>query len=169
MIVLVFAPISTSYSQKFTDNEVKAALVFKFPVYVRWPENAMNDDMEKFRCCIIGEDPMVKFLTQFNGEKLIGKTIHVKQISDIDTLEDCLMLYICSSEKGKLAEIMKSIEGKPVLTIGNMKAFATNGGIINFIMKEGSVHFEINPEAGKKAGLEINSKLLRIANISGNK
>lgn len=166
MTGVLAAPFSESYSQRFTDNEVKAALVFKIPIYVRWPESAMNDDVESFKCCIIGEDPLVKFLTQFNDETLMGKTIRVKRVSDTGSFGECHLLFVCESEKRKLAEIMKSIESKPVLTIGNMNGFTKSGGIINLIMQDDSVHFEINPEAGKKAGLEINSKLLRIAKIT---
>ncbi|MDM8556387.1 YfiR family protein [Desulfococcaceae bacterium HSG7] len=167
-INLVFMGITAvpkSFSQDATDDEIKAALVFKFPVYVRWPDNVMNEKAAQFNLCTLGKGRLPVFLSHFDGEKIIGKVIRVKRIANIEALEDCHLLFISSSENKNLPVILKAIEGKPILTIGDMKGFAQNGGVINFIRVQDSVHFEINPEAGKRMGLTISSKLLRIAKI----
>lgn len=162
MIGFALTGIPESFSQDVTDDEIKAALMFKFPVYVRWPEGAMN---ENFECCILGNGPISDLLSEFDGEKLMEKRIRVRQLSDISESDGCHILFITSSEKKNFLTILKTVKGKPVLTVGDMKGFAQNGGIINFIRKKNSVRFEINPEAGKRAGLTISSKLLRLAEI----
>jgi len=165
LIFLGVAAIPESFSQDITDEEIKAALVFKFPVYVRWPGGAMNAKSDNFEFCVLGNCRLSDLLSQFDGEKVMGKTICIKRLSNIEALGNCHMLFISSSEKGNLPAIFKTIQGKPVLTVGDMKGFARNGGIINFTRKNDSVHFEINPESGKRAGLKITSKLLRLAKI----
>jgi len=50
-----------------------------------------------------------------------------------------------------------------VLTIGEIDGFLETGGIINFILEQKKLVFEVNLVAGKRAKLEISSKLLRIA------
>jgi hypothetical protein len=44
-----------------------------------------------------------------------------------------------------------------------MSGFLESGGAINFIIKDEKVCFEINNAAAKRAGLEIRSQLLRLA------
>ena len=51
------------------------------------------------------------------------------------------------------------------MTVGNAPGFTRQGGIINFIMQDNRVRFEINPEAADRAGLRISSKLLQLATI----
>ena len=164
-IFMGIAAIPESFSQDITDDEIKAALVFKFPVYVRWPGGAMNAKIDYFEFRVMGNCRLSDLLSQFDGENVMGKTIRVKRLSNIEALGNCHMLFISSSEKSNLPAIFKAIKGKPILTVGDMKGFARNGGIINFILKKDSVHFEIDPESGKRAGLKISSKLLRLAKI----
>ncbi len=44
-----------------------------------------------------------------------------------------------------------------------MQGFLESGGIINFVMEEKKVRFEINMTAAKSAKLKIRSQLLRLA------
>ncbi len=157
--------IPRSFSQDIEENEVKAALIFKFPVYVQWPDSAINDKTGNFECCVLGKDQVSSLLGQFNGEKIMEQTIRIRQLSNTRELDHCHMLFISSPEKKNLQTIFKAIKGKPILTIGHMKKFAKNGGIINFIRQKDSVRFEINPKAAEQAGLEISSKLLKLAKI----
>ncbi|MDM8525684.1 YfiR family protein [Desulfococcaceae bacterium HSG8] len=163
--ILASAAISGSFSKDIPENEIKAALIFKFPVYVRWPDSVMNDKTGNFECCVLGNDPVSSLLTQFNGKKMMEQTIRIRQLSNIREIDDCHMLFISSPEKKNLLMIFKAIKGKPILTVGHMKKFTQNGGIINFIRQEDSVRFEINPKAAEQAGLKISSKLLRLAEI----
>ena len=56
-------------------------------------------------------------------------------------------------------------KGLPVLTIGEMPDFARRGGIINFIMEDNKVRFEVNVDAAKQADMNISSRLLALAKI----
>ena len=153
------------FSQDITDDEIKAALMFKFPVYVRWPDDAETHLIDEFKCCVLGNDRLADLMSGFNGKTLMDKTIRVRRISDIASLEDCRMLFIGSPGGGALCKVLRAVRGKPILTVGDGEGFAENGVIINFIVVDGSVRFEINPEAAKRAGLDISSKLLRLAEI----
>jgi hypothetical protein len=46
-----------------------------------------------------------------------------------------------------------------------MPDFARRGGIINFILEDDKVRFEINVEAAKQADINISSRLLTLAKI----
>ena len=49
------------------------------------------------------------------------------------------------------------------LTVGETQNFMRRGGIINFIIVENRVRFEINLIAAERAGITISAKLLQLA------
>ena len=60
---------------------------------------------------------------------------------------------------------MGKIKTRPVLTVGETDQFMEQGGVINFVKKEGKVRLEINLDAARQAKLEISSKLLNVADV----
>ena len=64
-----------------------------------------------------------------------------------------------------LGEAIQVLKGAPVLTIGETPGFARNGGIINLILEDNKVRFEVNVQAAKDADLNISSRLLALARI----
>ena len=73
------------------------------------------------------------------------------------------MVSISSSERDSLKEVLSFFRGKPVLTISEVNGFIEQGGIINFIIVNDKIRFEINERVAKESGLKISSKLLRLA------
>jgi hypothetical protein len=47
--------------------------------------------------------------------------------------------------------------------VGEMPGFLEAGGIMNFLMEDNKVRFEVNAAAAKHAKLKIRSQLLRLA------
>lgn len=170
LVAMVWALISLhftsiAFSQDVTEDEIKAALVFKFPGYVRWPGKALNSKTASFNCCVLGRGGISAFLQDFDGESILDKPVRVKHVADIEAVSNCHLLFVCPSEKKRLPLILEVLKGKPVLTVGDLKGFTAKGGMINFVRKKDTVHFEINLAAGERAGLKFSSKLLRVARI----
>ncbi|MDX2032500.1 MAG: YfiR family protein, partial [Blastocatellia bacterium] len=67
----------------------------------------------------------------------------------------------------RMGQIVESLKGASVLTVGEMEQFNQQGGIINFLMEENKVGFEINANAAEQARLKISSKLLVLAKRGG--
>jgi len=75
------------------------------------------------------------------------------------------MLFISSSEMGRLERILADLKGRNILTVADADGFARRGVMICFVTKENKIRLEINREAAQAAGLTISSKLLRSATI----
>jgi hypothetical protein len=65
----------------------------------------------------------------------------------------------------RLGDAIQMLKGAPVLTIGETAGFAKNGGIINLVLEDNKVRFEVNVRAAKDADLNISSRLLALARI----
>lgn len=74
-------------------------------------------------------------------------------------------IFVASSEKKRLPEILRGLRGASVLTVGDTPGFAGTGGIINFVLDNGRVRFEINLKAAERAHLKISARLSTVAKL----
>ena len=146
-------------------NTLQAAFIHKFTLYIHWPQAEIPTAGEKFRICVIGETPMWSALEILKGEKVGEAEVEVFKITEPLQISACKILFISPAEKYRLKEIIQDTKGRPVLTISNYPGFASQGGMINFVVIEDKVRFEINHVVARTSGLIISSKLLRIARI----
>ncbi|HEX3130711.1 MAG TPA: YfiR family protein, partial [Thermoanaerobaculia bacterium] len=100
------------------------------------------------------------------GETVGERGLLVQRPDSLDDLRDCHVLFVSRSERGRLPEVLAQVQGEPVLTVGDTDGFLKAGGIINFVLDENKVRFQINPEAAERSRLKISSKLLRLAKPS---
>jgi hypothetical protein len=77
-------------------------------------------------------------------------------------LRECHILLI---DSGLAGPFLDAVRGAPVLTVGNGTYFTEQGGMIDFVSQESTLHFEINFEAAEDARLRISAKLLALARI----
>ncbi len=117
----------------------------------------------------LGDDPFATAIETIRGKYIRGRKLKVKVISNIEDIDKCHILFICRSEKDRLKQLLDIVKKTGVLTVSNMKDFAGQGGIINFIKSGNKIKFEINVDAAQYAGLKISSKLLKLAKIVPNK
>jgi len=61
--------------------------------------------------------------------------------------------------------LLNRVNSMPVLTVGETEQFTQQGGIINFIKKEGKVRLEIDCDAARRTKLQLSSKLLSVADV----
>jgi hypothetical protein len=91
--------------------------------------------------------------------------VALKQITDIKDLDQCQIVFINSSEKARLPELLEKLKASRALTVSEIDGFAQEGGIINFVSEHNKVRFEINPDAARRLGLNISSELLKLAKV----
>ena len=147
------------------EYEIKAAYLYNFINYIEWPEDAFPAAGGTITIGIIGENPFGAALDALNGKQVKGRTLALKQITDSKDLGQCQIVFISSSEKQRLPELLEKLKDAKVLTVSEIDGFAERGGIINFISERNKVRFEINPDAARRLGLNISSELLKLAKL----
>lgn len=152
-------------SVQLREYEIKAAYLYNFINYIDWPADSLPPAGGTITIGIVGENPFGQALNPLNGKAVKGRTLVVKQVATAKDLEQCQIVFISASEKGRLPEIFGQLKESRVLTVSEMDGFASQGGIINFISERNKVRFEINPDAAKRLGLTISSELLKLARL----
>lgn len=147
-----------------SEYEVKAAYLYNFGKFVRWPARVQNAGIQVFPVCVLGEDPFGPLLDgTLAGESLDGKKVVARRVASAQQAGECRMVFIASSESGHLKKILDDLKMTPVLTVSDMPEFTDRGGMIGFINDNGRVRFEVNLAAAQQAGLTLSSDLLRVA------
>jgi hypothetical protein len=148
---------------------IKAAFLYNFAKFTRWPPSSFPDRATPLRVCVFGEDPFGAALESIAGKTIRGREVTVRRIESVEAGTACHLLFISASEAAQLAGILDSLSGRPVLTIADLPGFARSGGIINLKTNSNDkVRFEINVAIANRAGLRFSSKLLNLAEITPN-
>ena len=151
---------------KATEYEIKAACLFRFANFVTWPPEAFPELETPLTIGILGKDPFGEVLDRIvEGETVGGRKFKILRSSRLDALKGCHILFVGKSEADRLDKILDDLDGAHVLTVGESPRFAERGGVVNFVLEENKVRFEFNPEAAKRAGIKIGSKLLSLGKI----
>jgi len=153
----------TAHAQpSMSEYQVKALFLLNFVKYVDWPAGASGP----ITIGILGQDNFDDNLTNaVEGKSINGRAVTIKHLSSGDSLSGCAVLFISSSEDSQLSAILSKTCMLPILTVGEDESFLQDGGIINFTLKEGKIHLEINLKAAQKVKLQISSKLLSVADV----
>jgi hypothetical protein len=181
VVVIVFMlTASNAYadSAQYKEYEVKAAFMFNFFKFVNWPKEKTSQDGNEIIVGIIGDDPFGPAIDIFKDKTIEDRKVVVKmfesmhklkEISEkdknerINELRRCHLLFICQSEQKSLQDIIEAVSNHGVLTVGDSEQFIESGGVINFLMENNKIRFDINLSAADKTGLEMRSQLLRLA------
>ncbi len=166
MIILAALGGLGAESRVFKEYEVKAAFLFQFALYVEWPASSFSDAQTPITIGLLGKNPFDDFLRKaIEGKTVNRRKLVIKHCADLDEARQCHLLFISSSEKKSLPRILKGLRNASVLTVGDVEDFASQGGIINLVVIEKTVRFEVNPSVAERAGLKISSQVLELARI----
>lgn len=147
-----------------TEYQIKAVFIWKFLKYVEFPPQPGTNSA--LHIVQVGEDRFGTALSSLVESKTIeGRTVTLRHGAAKSDWKSCHLLFISDSERRNLPEILATVKGLPVLTVGESQDFFAQGGVINFAMKGNNVRLEINLGAAEDAGLKINSGLLRVADV----
>jgi hypothetical protein len=153
-------------AEKFSEHEVQAVLMYNVTKFVQWPESAFTAENEPLRICVLGDDPFNVSLKLLRDKPVHGHPILLHTLTGRLRAEDqCHVLFVGSSEKGHLQDILGPIRNEPVLTIANFNGFARNGGVLSLVRRDKRVKISINKRASEQAGLAVNSQLLELATV----
>ncbi len=148
------------------EYQIKAVFLFNFAQFVDWPPAAFSDPQAPLIIGVLGDDPFGSFLDQtVRGEKVNARPLVVRRYRAVAEVDTCHILFICGSEAGRLENILASLKGRSVLTVGDMDGFAQRGGMIRFATENNRIRLRVNLAAAKAAQLTLSSKLLRPADI----
>ncbi len=115
---------------------------------------------------ILGRDSFGPLLEEtVKNRALQTRPIVVRRVATLPEALRCQIVYVSASEKHNLEETLRVLGKANILTVSDIEDFAERGGMIGFRVEEKRVRFSVNTEAADRAGLQISSRLLKLARL----
>ena len=142
---------------------VKANYLYKFAPFVTWPPAAFATPTAPFNLCIVGEDPFGPMLDQAaQGQQAEGHPVVIRRAAVFTPGMACHLLFVGRPKGQSTSEALRLAAGQPVLTVTDASR-GVAGGMIEFVLKDGRVRFDVNLPLTEADGLQVSSKLLSVA------
>ena len=152
-----FAPQASS--NDLPEYRLKAAFIYNFALFTEWPAGVGAT----LNLCVFGKDPFGEEIDPLQGKKVGDRSIAVQRKTSVESLKGCQIVFIASSAIGSLPRVLDSLRGTPVLTVADSPGAADQGVALNMSVAQNKVAFEANLQAARAAGVNLSSKLLRLA------
>jgi hypothetical protein len=142
---------------------VKATYLYKFAAYVDWPSSAFATPGSPLSLCIAGDDPFGASLdSAVRDQRVAGRPLVVRRLKSVARDSDCQILFVGGADPLR-AQLLAALRGSAVLTVTDRHESGGSAGIIDFVMRDNRVRFDIDEAAATRNGLGISSKLLKLA------
>lgn len=162
MLSLLCLPPATVAAESL-EYAVKAAYLTKFGIYVEWPSAVFGAPDSPINLCVVGDDPFGTALDQAAANQHVGgRAVMIRRMKVVTRESGCHVLYIGNADPATILQTVEALRGSAVLTVTDVRG-AETASIINFVVKDNRVRFDVDEEAAMQNGLTLSSKLLSLA------
>jgi len=140
---------------------IKAAFLCKFGNYIEWLPAAFAGPDAPFVIGVLA--PMAvadEVVAAANGLLVQGRPIVVRRVAPSDSLDGLHILFIARGQAGLLAALA-AVKDRPILTVTESGSEA--GAIVNFVVVNNKVRFDVSLPAAERSGLKVSARLLGVA------
>lgn len=142
------------------EPSLKAAFTLNFAKFAHWPDPASDSIL---RVCTLGSSPVVSALQASEGAQVAGHQVELDQVKLPGDVSGCHLLYLSELDPQRDRRLLVSLSGLPIITISDRPGFARAGGMIELVLVERRLRFDINLGVVRRSGLRLEPKLLKLA------
>ena len=151
------------------ERRVKAAYLFRFANYVEWPESVLPRPDSPLVIAVWGHDELAEDLGVLVAARTVGeRRVEVHRFKEGAALSGIHILFAGRTRTARLAEVLGGPEPRPMLVVTESPGALRQGSVINFLLEDGQIRFEVSPEAAERRGLKLSSRLIAVSqNMAG--
>lgn len=154
--------ITGSAEERYSAASVEAVYLYRFGGYIEWPPQALSGP--GFTIAVLGDEEVADVLSRVLKEHSVGRLpASVRRARNLHDLADAQMVYVGEGYRGDLHEVISSLGHRPVLVVTDEADGLEAGSMVNFVIADGRVRFEVSLPSAARAGLKISSQLLAVA------
>jgi hypothetical protein len=167
LVAVVCAPFAVAQvPATASERSVKAAFVYKFLAYVDWPADAFASAEAPLVIGVAGADEFAADLADVVRGRVLGNhPLEVRRMRPGESLRGLNVLFVGAPERGRLATLARAAAARGILTVSESDDGLDQGSVINFIVVDGRVRFEVALDAAERAGIRLSSRLLAVAHF----
>ncbi len=153
----------TFAQQQQSVDRLKPAYVYNFMKYISWPDNEASATPQNFNLCLVASHAEAESFQPLAGRQVAGRAIANRRVSIRQPkLDQCNVIYVAESQRTQLARISQLIGQNPVFIIADGPE-AIGNAMIELVIVNDSLRFNIDLKGARANGLDISSYLLKLA------
>jgi len=143
---------------------IKAAFVYKFLGYVEWRAGALGDAGAPIVIGVIGANDVAESLRALTAGRAVGdRPVEVRRLRPGESIADVHLLFVGRAESSRIPALATLAQQRGTLLVTDSEGALDDGSMINLLVRQNRVRFEVSLDAAEKAGLKLSSRLLGIA------
>ncbi len=136
--------------------KVKSNYLYHLSSLLEWPESKSQDE---FVIGIFDNTQLFDRLKELAKSKLVNnQKVKVVLLEDLNDLNECHIVYLPENTSRSYQVISQITQQKGCLLVADRYSVIARSSGVCFINKKGRVHFEINEQWIKEAGIELEYK-----------
>jgi hypothetical protein len=141
--------------------KLKSMFVYSFIKNVQWPAGV---DGTQYTIGILGDKALYQKMNstyagkEFNGHKLI-----FEYYDSFNTASKCHMVYVDPSLSDDLSKNLSTLKKNKTLIVTEKGGLLSDGSVINFVIDNNKLRFEISNTNAQKVPLVIGPALIKMA------
>lgn len=148
------------------EQRIKAAFLYKFLSYVEWPASAIADDAAPVVIGVMAADDIADELRAIvAGRSTLGRhPIEVRTLGAAQPLPATLrVLFVGRDDPALLARLAPQAQRQAILLVTDFDGGLDRGSVINLVVRDNHVRFEVSLDAAQRSGLRVSSRMLAVA------
>lgn len=157
-------PAKAAYGAATLEDPVKAAFLYKFASFVEWPPQAFPAPDTPITIGVLGAERIAAELARMvAGRAAQGRSISVRRLAADESVAGLHILFVGRAEAGRLQRLAQAARPHAVLLVTDSEGALGRGSMINFVLADRRLRFEIALDAAERSGLRLSSRLLSVA------
>ena len=179
LVFLGIAVVSLATAETAERQDLEAAFIRHFGIYTKWPSTTFVNLSSPVTACFVGNDPRgvgraLREAASHPAFKIGQRNLNVRtlgraSLADTERLgsqiKNCQILFVSNVRIKDWVKLYEIVADTNVLTIGDTRGFAENGGMIElYLVNSGREYrFKVNLENVRRANLDLDSALLTLS------
>jgi hypothetical protein len=142
-----------------TEQSVRAAMVFNFLKFTEFPPEGGAKPPGIRLCVAVRDKRQAEALVALAGRKVGSRELIVVDFTAQSS--ECQVFYVDSRQRWNATAEQHAL--RQALTISAYPGFARDGGMIEIVVQNDAIRFDINLAEGRRAGFHFSPQMLRLA------
>jgi hypothetical protein len=162
-ILIVFSQgiLAQAGGAEAANLKLKSMFLYNFIKNVDWPEDRKKGD---FVVGIVGEKELYQQMNAaYAGKEINEQKLVFEYFDNISSVTNVHILYISPEKSKDLATYAKKMRDNKTLVVCDKEGLLSDGAMINFVVANNKLAFEISKTNADKAKLIIGPSLTKMA------
>jgi YfiR/HmsC-like len=154
---IIVTGVALSSEAQTTNHKVYSLFIVNIAKYTSFPSGG-----NEFSITVMGKSEVYDELVKVAATKDInGKKMVVTKIDDASKITDVQIIFLSDGKSSSLPDVIKKLEGKPVIIISEREGLFKKGAGLSFIVSEDSkLRVDVNKTDLEKRQIKISQNVL---------